>query len=78
MRLLSLSQIGQREEVISADRKEKEAEKEREKEWLRRRTAATLIQAHWRGTMVRKHLGPYKIEKKKKKKDKKGKKKGKK
>ncbi|GBN74573.1 hypothetical protein AVEN_41538-1, partial [Araneus ventricosus] len=71
--------IGQREEVISADRKEKEMEKEREKERLRRRMAATLIQAHWRGTMVRKHLGPYKIEKKKKKKkDKKGKKKGKK
>ncbi|CAL1273787.1 unnamed protein product [Larinioides sclopetarius] len=52
-------------------------EKEREKEALRRGMAATLIQALWRGTMVRKHLGPYKIEKKKKK-GKKGKKKGKK
>ncbi|XP_055937551.1 dynein regulatory complex protein 9-like isoform X3 [Argiope bruennichi] len=73
-------QIAQKEEVIETDRMEKEKEIQREREILKRRLAATLIQAYWRGTMVRKHLGPYKIKKPKKKgkKDKKGKKKGKK
>lgn len=31
---------------------------------------ATKIQAWWRGTMVRRHLGPYKVDKKKKPKEK--------
>lgn len=35
-----------------------------------RHKMATKIQAWWRGTMVRRHLGPYKLDKKQKSKEK--------
>lgn len=54
---------------------ERKAEKQRIEEELRfLNRMATVIQAWWRGTMVRKKLGPYRPASKKKKKDKKKKK----
>ncbi|KAK2848421.1 hypothetical protein Q7C36_010103 [Tachysurus vachellii] len=64
------------EQVIIEDRQEKEEQrKQLEREQLQRK-AAIKIQSWWRGTLVRKCLGPFKKPKKpKQKKDKKGKKK---
>ncbi|XP_054897965.1 dynein regulatory complex protein 9-like [Poeciliopsis prolifica] len=55
------------ERVVLHDKKDQELQKQREEE----AQAATTIQAYWRGTMVRRGLGPYK-----KVEEKKGKKKG--
>ncbi|XP_007550573.1 dynein regulatory complex protein 9 [Poecilia latipinna] len=60
------------ERVVLEDKKEQELKRQQEEE----AKAATTIQAYWRGTMVRRGLGPFKkVEEKKGKKGKKGKKK---
>jgi len=64
------------EKVVIEDRIEKEKARRKAEQEEEELNAATKIQSWWRGTMVRKQLGPY--SKKKKKKGKKGKKSGKK
>ncbi|KAG8188430.1 hypothetical protein JTE90_007998 [Oedothorax gibbosus] len=61
-------EISIRKEVIEKDKHEKEMERQRLEEERKKNNAATLIQAQWRGTMVRKYLGPFKKLKKKKRK----------
>lgn len=64
------------EKVVIEDRVAKEQARRQAEQELEELKSATKIQSWWRGTMVRKQLGPY--SKKKKKKGKKGKKSGKK
>lgn len=64
------------EKVVIEDRVAKEQARRQAEQELEELKSATKIQSWWRGTMVRKQLGPY--GKKKKKKGKKGKKSGKK
>jgi len=64
------------EKVVIEDRVAKEQARRKAEQELEELNAATKLQSWWRGTMVRKQLGPY--SKKKKKKGKKGKKSGKK
>jgi len=64
------------EKVVIEDRVAKEQARRKAEQELEELKAATKLQSWWRGTMVRKQLGPY--SKKKKKKGKKGKKSGKK
>lgn len=64
------------EKVVIEDRVAKEQARRQAEQELEELRSATKIQSWWRGTMVRKQLGPY--SKKKKKKGKKGKKSGKK
>ncbi|XP_035219460.1 dynein regulatory complex protein 9-like [Stegodyphus dumicola] len=63
--------IALREEYLEKDRKEKEEEQRKRDEVIKINRAATIIQAFWRGTMVRRHLEPFKIQKAKKGKGKK-------
>lgn len=64
------------EKVVIEDRVAKEQARRKAEQELEELKSAVKIQSWWRGTMVRKQLGPY--SKKKKKKGKKGKKSGKK
>lgn len=64
------------EKVVIEDRVAKEQARRKAEQEEEELNAATKLQSWWRGTMVRKQLGPY--SKKKKKKGKKGKKSGKK
>ncbi|PWA32384.1 hypothetical protein CCH79_00012000, partial [Gambusia affinis] len=64
-------QFKEMERVLLEDKKEQELERQ----WEQKAVAATTIQAYWRGTMVRRGLGPYKKVEEKKGKKKKGKKK---
>lgn len=62
-----------REKVIEEDRRLKQLEKERLERLELKRKKSIIIQAWWRGMMVRHFLGPYKYIKKLKDKKKKGK-----
>ncbi|KAM3931808.1 dynein regulatory complex protein 9 [Leptodactylus fuscus] len=57
------------ETVITEDRLEKEQSQKKKKQEKMELTSAIKIQAWWRGTMVRKNLGPYAKSKSKKGKD---------
>lgn len=64
--------------VVEDDKSEKERLRREAERELEEQKACTTIQAWWRGIMVRRQLGPYKVKKKGKKGKKKGKKGGKK
>lgn len=60
-----LFQYEQRQEFIEEYKKHKEELRKAALLLQRQTRAATKIQAWWRGTMFRRHLGPYKRKKKK-------------
>ncbi|XP_067417211.1 dynein regulatory complex protein 9 isoform X1 [Emydura macquarii macquarii] len=66
------------EQVIIEDRVEKEAARRKVEQDARELKSVQKLQAWWRGTMVRRNIGPYKIIKKPKEDEPKGKDKGKK
>jgi len=62
------------EQVVVDDRVEKEKLRRKLEKESDEQEAAVMLQAWWRGTLVRRSLGPYKPKKKKKAKSAKGKK----
>lgn len=71
---LTSLQYRRNQEFIDTYLAEKEALKREEEEKERARRSAIRIQAWWRGVMVRRKLGPYRPQEKKKKRPAKGKK----